>query len=142
MYSLDFGKDAAMLSHMGEGNWKVARKDRGVTLIDRPLDIGDRENPPTPKFNIEPGAATLLSLVAVEGSCYRLLVCKGTVLDTEELKDVPMNHGFFKPDVGIRRAMDEWLKYGGTHHEVLFLGDWRSRFNALCRILEVEYIEI
>ena len=26
MYSLDFGKDAAMLSHMGEGNWKVAAK--------------------------------------------------------------------------------------------------------------------
>jgi L-arabinose isomerase len=142
MYSLDFGKDAAMLSHMGEGNWKVARKDRGVTLIDRPLDIGDRDNPPTPKFNIEPGTATLLSLVAVEGSYYRLLVCRGTILDTEELKDVPMNHGFFKPDVGIRKAMDEWLKYGGTHHEVLFLGDWRSRFAALCRILEVEYVEI
>jgi L-arabinose isomerase len=142
MYSLDFGKDSAMLSHMGEGNWKVARKDRGVTLIDRPLDIGDVENPPTPKFNVEPGTATLLSLVAVEGSYYRLLVSKGTILDTEELKDVPMNHAFFKPDNGIKAAMDNWLKYGGTHHEVLHLGDWRERFQALCRILDIEYIEV
>ncbi|GHU81514.1 L-arabinose isomerase 2 [Spirochaetia bacterium] len=142
MYSLDFGKDAAMLSHMGEGNWKVARKDRGVTLIDRPLDIGDVENPPTPKFNVEPGVATLLSIVAVEGSHYRLLVSKGTILDTEELKDVPMNHAFFKPDNGIKAAMDNWLKYGGTHHEVLHLGDWRSRFQALSRILDIEYIEV
>jgi L-arabinose isomerase len=142
MYSLDFGKDSAMLSHMGEGNWKVARKDRGVTLIDRPLDIGDVENPPTPKFNIEPGVATLLSLVAVEGSYYRLLVSKGMILDTAELKDVPMNHAFFKPDNGIKTAMDNWLKYGGTHHEVLHLGDWRSRFKALCQILDVEYIEV
>jgi L-arabinose isomerase len=142
MYSLDFGKDAAMLSHMGEGNWKVARKDRGVTLIDRPLDIGDVENPPTPKFNVEPGKATLLSLVSVVGEQYRLIASQGTILDTEELKDVPMNHAFFKPDSGIRKAMDEWLKYGGTHHEVLFLGDVRSRFQALCRILEIEYVEV
>jgi L-arabinose isomerase len=142
MYSLDFGKDAAMLSHMGEGNWKVARKDRGVTLIDRPLDIGDLDNPPTPKFNIEPGSATLISLVSVEGSRYRLVVSRGTILDTEELKDVPMNHGFFKPDSGIRKAMDEWLKNGGTHHEVLFLGDWCSRFRALCQILDIEFVEV
>ena len=142
MYSLDFGKDAAMLSHMGEGNWKVARKDRGVTLIDRPLDIGDLDNPPTPKFNVEPGTATLLSLVAVEGEKYHLIACKGTILDTEELPDVPMNHAFFRPDTGIRQAMDKWLAYGGTHHEVLFLGDWRRRFEALCKILDIGYIEV
>lgn len=142
MYSLDFGKDAAMLSHMGEGNWKVARKDRGVTLIDRPLDIGDLDNPPTPKFNVEPGVATLLSLVAVEGEYYRLIVSKGEILDTEELADVPMNHAFFKPDSGIRDAMDKWLEFGGTHHEVLFLGDQRQRFEQLCRILDIEYLEV
>lgn len=142
MYSLDFRKDAAMLSHMGEGNWKVARKDRGVTLIDRPLDIGDRDNPPTPKFNVEPGPGTLFSLVSVAGEQYRLIASQGTILDTEELKDVPMNHAFFKPCTGIRQAMDGWLKYGGTHHEVLFLGDWRKRFQALCRILDIEYIEV
>jgi L-arabinose isomerase len=142
MYSLDFGKDAAMLSHMGEGNWKVARKDRGVTLIDRPLDIGDLENPPTPKFNIELGVSTLISLVAVEGEHYRLIISKGTILDTEDLPGVPMNHSFFRPDSGIKKAMTDWLTYGGTHHEVLFMGDWRSRFNMLCKILDIEYIEV
>ncbi len=142
MYSLDFGKDAAMLSHMGEGNWKVARKDRGVTLIDRPLDIGDLDNPPTPKFNVEPGVSTLISLVSIEGEKYRLIVSKGTILDTEDLPDVPMNHAFFRPDSGIKKAMTEWLKYGGTHHEVLFLGDWKSRLCMLCKLLDIEYIEV
>jgi L-arabinose isomerase len=142
MYSLDFGKDAAMLSHMGEGNWKVARKDRGVTLIDRPLDIGDLDNPPTPKFNIEPGRATLISLVAVVGEQYRLVVSQGTILDTEDLPDVPMNHAFFRPDTGIRAAMDGWLENGGTHHEVLFMGDWRSRLKMFCRLLDIKYVEV
>ncbi len=142
MYSLDFGKDAAMLSHMGEGNWKVARKDRGVTLIDRALDIGELDNPPTPKFNIEPGPATLISLVAIEGEEYRLIVSKGNILDTEDLPDVPMNHAFFRPDGGIKKAMDKWLTYGGTHHEVLFLGDWRRRLQLLCTILDIEFVEV
>jgi len=142
MYSLDYGRDAAMLSHMGEGNWKVARRDRGVTLIDRPLDIGDRENPPTPKFNIQPGEATLISLVSVVGDQHRLVVCKGTILDTPDLPGVPMNHSFFNPDSGIRAAMDKWLANGGTHHEVLFLGDWRCRLKQLCKILELEYVEV
>ncbi len=142
MYSLDFGRDAAMLSHMGEGNWKVARKDRGVTLIDRPLDIGGLDNPPTPKFNVEPGTATLISLVAVEGEQYQLIVSKGTILDTEELLTVPMNHAFFKPDSGIKKAMDAWLANGGTHHEVLFLGDYTRRFELLCRILDIKFIRV
>lgn len=76
IYFIIFGKDAVELRHMGEGNWKVARKDRGVTLIDRPLDIGDLENPPTPRFNVEPGEATLASLAALEGEQYRLILCK------------------------------------------------------------------
>ncbi len=142
MYSLDFGKDAAMMSHMGEGNWKVARKDRGVTLIDRPLDIGDLENPPTPKFNVEPGRATLVSLVSVVGEQYNLVVSKGEILDTEELCDVPMNHAFFKPDTGIRSAMDNWLANGGTHHEVLFMGDCTSRLKILSDMLGINYIEV
>jgi len=142
MYSLDFERDAAMMSHMGEGNWKLARRDRGVTLIDRPLDIGELENPPTPKFNLEPGAATLVSLVAVEGEKYRLVICQGDVLDVDDLPDVPMNHSFFRPLSGIKAAMDRWLASGGTHHEVLFRGDCRRRFEHLCHILDLEYVEV
>jgi len=49
----------ALLSHMGEGNWKVARTDEPVRLIDRPLGIGGLDNPPTVLFRIQPGPATL-----------------------------------------------------------------------------------
>jgi len=141
MYSLDFGRDAALMSHMGEGNWKIARKDRPIRLIDRPLDIGDLHNPPTPVYSAQPGRATLISLVAVKGEDYRLVVSKGAILDTEESPGIPMNHSFFKPDTGIRRSMDAWLEYGGTHHQVMFLGDHARRFRMLCNIARIEYVE-
>ncbi|MHB8276883.1 MAG: L-arabinose isomerase family protein [Candidatus Humimicrobiaceae bacterium] len=142
MYSLDFEKDAAMMSHMGEGNWKIARKDRPVKLIDRPLDIGDLENPPTLIFSGEPGTAVITTLVAIEGDKYRLVVSKGENLDTEEIPGIPMNYTFFKPDTGIKRSMEEWLRNGGTHHQVMFLGDPRRKLKILCDILDIEYIEV
>lgn len=141
MYSLDFGRDAALMSHMGEGNWKVARKDRPVKLIDRPLDIGDRDNPPTPIFSIQPGTATLASLVAVEGEYYRMVVSIGEILDSNEISGIPMNYSFFRPYNGIRESMDNWLALGGTHHEVLFLGDQTRRLQMFCEILNIEYSE-
>jgi L-arabinose isomerase len=142
MYSLDFKRDAAMLSHMGEGNWKVARKDRPVKLIDRPLDIGDLENPPTVVFSAQPGRAVITTLVAIEGDKYRLVLSKGEILDTAEISGIPMNYTFFKPDTGIKKSMESWLKLGGTHHEVMFLGDPSRKFSMLCKNLGIEYYEV
>ena len=142
MYSLDFKRDAAFLSHMGEGNWKVARKDRRIKLIDRPLDIGDRDNPPTPIYSAEPGPGTIASLVPVEGNHFRLVVSPGTILDTEELPNMRMNYTFFRPNTGVKSAMNNWLRYGGTHHQVLFLGDVTNKFKMLCHIMGIEYIEV
>lgn len=142
MYSLDFERDATMLSHMGEGNWKVARKDRPVRLIDRPLDIGGLENPPTPVFSGEPGEAVIMTLVAVEGDYHRLVVSHGKNLNTEEIPGIPMNYTFFKPDAGVKKSMEGWLKYGGTHHQVLLLGDPRRKFEMLCKVLGIEYMEV
>ncbi len=142
MYSLDYGRDACMFAHMGEGNWKVARKDRPVTLIDRPLDIGNRDNPPTPIFGAELGTTTVASLVPISGDQYRLVVMKGEVLDTDIIPGIPMNHTFFKPDNGVKDAMTKWLRYGGTHHQVLWTGDWVERLELLCNVLDIEFVDV
>lgn len=142
MYSLDFGRDACMFAHMGEGNWAVARKDRPVTLIDRPLDIGNLDNPPTPIFGAELGVTTVASLVPISGDKYRLVAMRGEVLDTDIIPGIPMTHTFFKPDSGIKAAMDSWLRYGGTHHQVLWTGDYMNRLEQLCHILDIEFVSV
>ena len=142
MYSLDFDRDACMFAHMGEGNWKVARKDRPVKLIDRPLDIGGLDNPPTPIFSAELGVTTVASLVPISGDKYRIVAMRGTVLDEPLIPGIPMNHTFFRPDSGVKAAMDGWLKYGGTHHEVLWTGDHMNRLEQLCNILGIEFVAV
>src|SRR5260370_5075313 len=40
MYPMDFPSDSVLMSHLGEGNWKISRPDRPCRLIKRPLGIG------------------------------------------------------------------------------------------------------
>ncbi|HOA74096.1 MAG TPA: L-fucose/L-arabinose isomerase family protein [Phycisphaerae bacterium] len=140
MYAMDFDLDSALMSHMGEGNWKIARKDRPIRLIDRPLGIGALDNPPTVLFQAAPGEATLTDLLATNDGSYRLLVAKGTILDTPELPHVEMPYFHFRPDTGIKACMDSWLRLGGTHHQCLHLGNQVRRWQMLCELLGIECV--
>jgi L-arabinose isomerase len=141
MYAMDFKRDAMLMSHMGEGNWKIARKDRPIRLADRFLGIGDLENPPTTVFSAEPGPATMVSLVHLEGEHFRLVCAYGEILDTEEFPTIEMPYFFFRPEMGVRLCNDNWLLAGGTHHQVLHLGDQRRKWEMLADILGIEYVE-
>ena len=142
MYAMDFKRKSILMSHMGEGNWKIARKDRSVRLANRTLDIGGLENPPTAVFMAEPGPATIVSLVPLVGDQFRLVVSYGEILNTEEYPTIEMPHFHFKPASGLRECNDGWLKAGGTHHQVLHLGDQRQKWRMLCNILGIEYKEV
>jgi L-arabinose isomerase len=142
MYSLDFKRDSALMSHMGEGNWKIARKDRPVRLIDRELEIGNLGNPPTVVFSAQPGPATIVSLVSLAGRGYRLVASEGEILDTPELPEVPMPYFHFRPKTGIKKAMNDWLLAGGTHHQSLNLGHHARRWQKLACMLGIEYVEV
>jgi L-arabinose isomerase len=134
MYAMDFARDAILMSHMGEGNWALARTDRPVKLIKRPLGIGGLEDPPTFLFQYATGPVTLATLVALGGERFRLVVSEGEILDTEELPALEMPYGFFRPDSGVRGCMNAWLRQGGPHHQVLNLGRQAEAWRVFCEL--------
>jgi L-arabinose isomerase len=142
MYAMDWELDSVLISHMGEGNWKIARRDRPIRLIDRELGIGRLDNPPTPVFSAEPGVATTVALVPLEGELYRLVVGRGEVLDTPELPKVEMHYFHFRPEQGMEGFMTDWLSLGAPHHFVTNLGDHVARWRRLAELLELDYEEI
>jgi L-arabinose isomerase len=142
MYAMDWDLDSVLISHMGEGNWAIARPDRPVRLIDRPLGIGRLDNPPTPVFMARPGPATTCALVPLEGEYYRLVVGRGEVLDTPELPNVEMHHFHFRPSAGMESFMDRWLQLGAPHHFVMNLGEHAARWQRFAELLDLEYEEI
>jgi L-arabinose isomerase len=142
MYAMDFPSDSILMSHMGEGNWKVARSDEPVRLIKRPLGIGGLDDPPTLLFRVQPGPATLASLVALGGEDFRLVVAEGEVLDSPELPALEMPYGQFRPESGVRGCMDAWLRAGGTHHMVMNLGRTAADWEVFCRLAGIEYVRV
>ncbi len=142
MYAMDFQRKSVLISHMGEGNWKVARDDKPIRLANRELGIGGLNNPPTTVFQVEPGPATIASLVHLVGEQFRLVVAQGEVMDTEEYPTIEMPYFHFQPDSRLRKCLDNWLKAGGTHHQTFLLGDHRRKWEMLCKILGIEYSEV
>jgi L-arabinose isomerase len=139
MYAMDFPSDSILMSHMGEGNWRLAREDRPVRLIKRPLGIGALADPPTFLFQYRPGPATLATLVSLGGDRFRLVVSEGEVLATDELPNLEMPYGHFRPDTGLRACMDAWLRLGGPHHQVLNPGRRATAWRSFAEQAGLEY---
>jgi L-arabinose isomerase len=142
MYAMDFPSDSVLMSHMGEGNWKIARTDRPVRLIKRPLGIGRLADPPTFLFQYQPGPATLATLVSLEGSRFRLVVAEGENLDSAELPALEMPYGQFRPASGLRQCLNGWLAAGGPHHEVMNLGHHAASWQAFAHLTGIEYLQV
>lgn len=142
MYAMDFPSDSVLMSHMGEGNWRVARDDEPVRLIKRPLGIGGLDDPPTIVFRYRPGPATLASLVSLGGEDFRLVVAQGEVIDAPALPSLEMPYGQFRPESGVRDCMDAWLRAGGTHHMVMNTGARAEDWKVLCALAGIEYVRV
>jgi L-arabinose isomerase len=142
MYAMDFPSDSVLMSHMGEGNWKIARADRPVRLIKRPLGIGRLDDPPTFLFQYQPGPATLATLVSLGGERFRLVVAEGENLDSQELPALEMPYGQFRPATGLRACLNGWLAAGGPHHEVMNLGHHAASWKVFCQLAGIEYVEV
>jgi L-arabinose isomerase len=140
MYAMDFPSDSVLMSHMGEGNWKIARQDRPVKLIKRPLGIGKLADPPTFLFQYQPGPATLATLVSLGGERFRLVVAEGENLDSQELPALEMPYGQFRPATGVRACLNAWLTAGGPHHEVMNLGHHAADWEVFCRLAGIELV--
>ncbi|MEU0242038.1 L-fucose/L-arabinose isomerase family protein [Nocardiopsis sp. NPDC006198] len=142
MYAMDFPSDSVLMSHMGEGNWRIAREDEPVRLIKRPLGIGGLDDPPTIVFRYRPGPATLASLVFLGGEDFRLVVAEGEVIDAPGLPSLEMPYGQFRPETGVRSCMDAWLRSGGTHHMVMNTGARAEDWKVLCSLAGIEYVRV
>jgi L-arabinose isomerase len=142
MYMMDLKRDAILLCHAGEGNWKTCRKDRKPFLMDRVFNEGGLSNPPTPIFAPDAGRASLISIVHLGGERFRLVAAHGTLPEQPVLRKIDMPYIFFQPDSGAATLAQRWLEVGGTHHETVVYGDYRARLRLFARLLDVEYVEL
>lgn len=142
MYMMDLKRDAILLCHAGEGNWKTCRRDAKPFLMDRVFNEGGLGNPPTPIFAPDAGRASLISIVHLGGERFRLVCAHGTLPEQPKLKKIDMPYIFFSPDSGAAALARRWLEAGGTHHETVVYGEHRARIRLFAALLGLEYTEV
>ena len=82
IFTIDFAGDSLFMSHMGEANVGMARRDRKVPLVARPTPITrtrDRQLALVTSF--EPGPATFAALTIGPGAKWRIIAAPVTIED-------------------------------------------------------------
>lgn len=142
MYMMDFKREAILMCHQGEGNWRLCRADRRPYLKNRVLSEGGLSNPPTPDLHAGAGPRVHPVADASDGGPLPAGRAPGEILPDADLLHVDMPYLFFRPDSGVRSCVTSWLEQGGTHHEALVLGDRLDRIRLFCRLWNVEFVQL
>ena len=96
---MDPAHDAVLMMHMGEGNWRMARKDEPVHMLRSSLGLVDlKVDPLLLAFSLEPGDVTLLSLTTGAEGRLRFVVAEGAVMDFPYVSDLRRPHYKFRPE--------------------------------------------
>jgi L-arabinose isomerase len=144
MFTMDFAHNAVLMMHMGEGNWRMARKDEPVHVLRNSLDaiMDVRTSPVLLAFSLEPGDVTLVSLTTGADSRLKLVATEGRVLDFPYLPDLARPHYKFQPDGELGGFLTRFSEEGGSHHQALAYGRWASTVEKIAAIMGVGYARV
>ena len=113
IFTIDFAGDSLFMSHMGEANVGMARRDRKVPLVARPTPITrtrDRQLALVTSF--EPGPATFAALTLGPGASWRIIAAPVTIEDYGPLPDFCVPHFKIRPQGDVREFLTS-VRQGG-----------------------------
>jgi L-arabinose isomerase len=144
MFTMDFAHNAVLMMHMGEGNWRMARKDEPVHVLSNSLEaIMDVRTPPVLlAFSLEPGEVTLVSLTTGADGRLKFVATEGRVLDFPYLPDLARPHYKFQPDGDLSSFLTRFSEEGGSHHQALAYGRWAGTVEKIAAIMGIAYARV
>ncbi len=144
IFTIDFAGDSLFLSHMGEANTAMARRDRKIPLVARPAPITrTRGRQLALVTSFEPGPATIAALTLGPQSRWRLIAAIAVLEDYGPLPGFCVPHSKLKLARGcVRQFLTAYATAGGPHHNVVMFGDARRRLRFAATLLGADYCEI
>jgi len=142
-FTMDFGGNALFMSHMGEANVAMARRDRTPRLVARGFPITPTRGRQLEIVTcFEPGPATLCALTLGPGSRWRLIASKMTVPDFGPLDALDVPHFKLQPAGDVREFLNAYAQAGGPHHSAVCVGDALPRLKHAAALLDADYCEL
>jgi len=144
MFTMDFANNAALMMHMGEGNWSMARQDEPIHVLRSSLrDIMDVPvDPLLLAFTISPGPCTLASLTTAAHGKLKLVVTEGEVLDHPYIPDLGRPHFKFRPHGDLADFLTRYSLEGGSHHQALAYGHKAGAVEKVAALLGIPFARV
>ncbi len=143
MFTMDFGGDSLLMSHMGEGNWRLARADHPIILRSDPFDLAAfAADPVSLTFALRPGPATLLNITVGPEGRLQWIVVEGEVVDSQPLPQLTQTHHRFRFTQPVARFVEAYAQTGGSHHQALAYGHWGPTLSRLAGLLDVPFFAL
>ena len=130
-YNLVPGKEGILQAHMLEVCPSIA--EGKISIKERPLSMGDREDPARLVFTSKTGPAIATSLIDL-GDRFRLIIndveCKK---NEKPMPKLPVATAFWTPMPNLTTGAEAWILAGGAHHTAFSydltaeqMGDWAN----------------
>ena len=143
IFTIDFGGNGVLMSHMGEANVAMARRDRRVPLVARPAPIVPTQHRQLALVaSFEPGPATLCALTLGPGGRWRFVASAMAIADFGPLPALSSPHFKMVPSRDVRDFLTAYAAAGGPHHNAVCFGDARERLKIAARLLDADYCEV
>jgi len=143
IFTVDFAGESLFMSHMGEANVAMARRDRKVPLVARPTPITrtrDRQLALVTSFEL--GPATFAALTLGPGGKWRLIAAPVAIEDFGPLPGFCVPHFKLKPAGSVREFLTAYAKAGGPHHNAVCFGDARRRLRMAAELIGADFKEL
>jgi L-arabinose isomerase len=143
VFTIDFGGNGVLLSHMGEANAAMARRDRKLPLVARPTPITRIRGRQLALVNrFESGPATLCALSLGPRGRWRLIASSMEIQTFGPLDSLPVPHCIVKNHQNVRQWLSAYAMAGGPHHHAICFGDARPRLQIAADLLDADYCEV
>ena len=143
MFTMDFAGNSILMMHMGEANWKMARKDEPVRLLRAAGAIVDLAvDPLLLAFSLEPGDCTLVSLTTGADGKLKSVVTEGQLVAFPYISDLWRPHYKFKPDGDLEEFLTRFSLEGGSHHQAMVYGRWSGTVQKVAMLLGIEFARV
>jgi len=144
IFTIDFAGDSLFLSHMGEANTAMARRDRKIPLVGRPAPITRTRGRQLALVTcFAPGPATIAALTPGPQGKWRIIAAEAALEDYGPLPGFCVPHSKLKPFGGdVRQFLTAYATAGGPHHNAVFFGDARPRLRFAAELLGADYCEV
>lgn len=141
-YTLDYRKEGGVIlgSHMLEVDPSLASTKPTVEV--HPLSIGNKNAPARLVFSGSEGDGLCISLIDL-GTRFKFITynveCLNSLPATPHL---PVATQYWRPKLGLIEGSQKWIEQGGSHHTILSLNISPDQIQTLCKMFDVEYIQL